>query len=760
MTRPKLLFILHLPPPVHGAAMMGKYIKESKLINGTFECDYFNLSTSKELGDIGRSGFLKLFVILKLYFKIFFAVLKKKYDLCYMTISSNGMSFFKDIVIVLILKVFGNRIIYHYHNKGISKRQNHIFYNLLYRLQFSNSRVILISPRLFNDVAKYLPREKVFFCANGIPVIQGVGPELIIKSKNSKAIPEILFLSNMMREKGVFTLLEACKLLYAKGIKFKMVFVGAWVDISEAEFQEFVWLNKLKERVFCVGNKYNEEKSAYCKSADVFVFPTFYRNEVFPLAVLEAMQYGLPVISTREAGIPDIVSENITGYLIGKNDVNALADKMQYLIENPEVRRRMGIAARRKFEEFYTLEIFERNFINILAKVINENSFNNNYIRHSVPAKKVLFLYKFLPQYRVDFFNRLRDALYKENIELELVYGKSKGKDALKNDEVDIEWAKYVPNKSIRIGNIKLIRQPCLKYVKGKNLVIVQLENKLLINYYLMVFRHFSIFKLGYWGHGRNMQLGVGNLRNRFKYLYMNKCDWWFAYTKGVKKNVLRHHFPEKKITVVQNAIDTCSLKECYDKINDSDLNKLKESLGITGYNTGIFCGGMYPEKRIDFIIETCKRIKTEIPDFQMIFIGSGIDAHKVIETSKTCDWVHYIGAKFGMERVIYFKISSIQIMPGLVGLGILDSFAMETPIITTTYPYHSPEIDYLENGINGIMTNDNIDEYSKMVIDILKTKKYIDLLEGCRLSSEKYTVEAMVTNFKNGILSCLEEQN
>ena len=84
----------------------------------------------------------------------------------------------------------------------------------------------------------------------------------------------------------------------------------------------------------------------------------------------------------------------------------------------------------------------------------------------------------------------------------------------------------------------------------------------------------------------------------------------------------------------------------------------------------------------------------------------------------------------------------------------------METPIITTTYPYHSPEIDYLENGINGIMTNDNIDEYSKMVIDILKTKKYIDLLEGCRLSSEKYTVEAMVTNFKNGILSCLEEQN
>jgi glycosyltransferase involved in cell wall biosynthesis len=164
----------------------------------------------------------------------------------------------------------------------------------------------------------------------------------------------------------------------------------------------------------------------------------------------------------------------------------------------------------------------------------------------------------------------------------------------------------------------------------------------------------------------------------------------------------------------------------------------------------------MYPEKRLDFILEICQRVKIEIPEFNMIFIGSGIESDKVLEASNKNYWIHYVGPKFGKDRVKYFKISSIQIMPGLVGLGILDSFALETPIITTEYPFHSPEIEYLENGINGFITKDNLDDYSQTVIDTLKTKKYIDLIKGCKLSAEIYTVETMVENFKNGVLSCL----
>lgn len=56
----KILFIMHMPPPVHGAAMMGKYIHDSKLINDKFECHYINLTTAKSLQDIGKGGIRKL----------------------------------------------------------------------------------------------------------------------------------------------------------------------------------------------------------------------------------------------------------------------------------------------------------------------------------------------------------------------------------------------------------------------------------------------------------------------------------------------------------------------------------------------------------------------------------------------------------------------------------------------------------------------------------------------------------------------------
>ena len=58
--KPSILFILHMPPPVHGAAMMGKYIHDSKVINETFDCHYINLATAQDIGDIGKVGVRKL----------------------------------------------------------------------------------------------------------------------------------------------------------------------------------------------------------------------------------------------------------------------------------------------------------------------------------------------------------------------------------------------------------------------------------------------------------------------------------------------------------------------------------------------------------------------------------------------------------------------------------------------------------------------------------------------------------------------------
>lgn len=372
---------------------------------------------------------------------------------------------------------------------------------------------------------------------------------------------------------------------------------------------------------------------------------------------------------------------------------------------------------------------------------------------------KILFTYRFLPQYKVDFFQQLRKKLAESSIDLQLVYGKRKTIESLRNDEVDIEWAKYVQNKSLRLGKIEFIWQPILKYLKGIDLLIIQPESKLILTYYAAFAKAFLKYKVAFWGHGRNMHSNINSFQNKFQRLFIKKCDHWFTYTSGGKKYLLENKFPENRITVTNNAIDTISLKNYYCDINEYELTRLKRELRFNSSRIGIYCGGMYPNKRLNFIIEVCHRVKKEIPDFEMIFIGSGIDSKIVKKASNNYEWIYYVGPKFGIDRVKYFKISSIQIMPYLVGLSILDSFALETPIITTNNPFHGPEIEYLEHGINGIITNDNIFEYSRTIIEVLKTKKYHNLIEGCKLSAEKYTVENMVESFKNGILSVINNR-
>ncbi|GAB4447272.1 MAG: hypothetical protein Fur0028_02140 [Bacteroidales bacterium] len=368
--------------------------------------------------------------------------------------------------------------------------------------------------------------------------------------------------------------------------------------------------------------------------------------------------------------------------------------------------------------------------------------------------RKVLILYKFLPQWRVDFFNLLREALYNENIELTLVYGKLKGEVSKKNDEVDLGWGVYVPNWFLKLGRIELILQPAFKQIKGADLIIVEQANKLLINYFLMIIRKFTKKKLAFWGHGLNLQSNSNSMGNKFKKLYSRQCDWWFAYTNNVSRIIQSFGYPVEKITVVQNAIDTIFLKKEYDNISYKEIVKLKSELNIGNGPIGLYCGGMYKEKRLDFILDACKKIKKEIRDFGMIFIGAGPEDYKIKEAALKYKWIHYVGTKFHTDKVPYFKMADVFLMPGLVGLAILDAFAMQLPIITTNYPYHSPEIEYLENGFNGKMTANSLEEYSNAVVTLLNEGAQLKhLKEGCKISAEKYTIERMVSNFKSGIL-------
>lgn len=361
----KVLFILHYPPPIHGAAMVGKYIKESRLINQGLKAKYINLSTSVSVDEIGKGGLRKWSRYFSILFQSFWQGLFWRPELVYITLSSHGLGLIKDSLVVLICRILGLSHVFHFHNKGVRSYSKTKLGKLIYSFVFKKAKVILLSPLLYSDIAEYVPESRVCYCANGIPDF-GLGNR---KKKEIFYQPiRLLFLSNLIKSKGILDLLEACKLLNENQVSFTCAIAGGEGDISKSELLELVMESGISQEVTYVGKVSGENKIKVLKEADILTHPT--HEDCFPLVLLEAMQVGLPIISTYEGAIPEIVEDGKTGLLVPAKSSIDLADAIRNFFENPELRHRMGNAGKEKFQREYTLEKFEDRFLKILKGII------------------------------------------------------------------------------------------------------------------------------------------------------------------------------------------------------------------------------------------------------------------------------------------------------------------------------------------------------------------------------------------------------
>lgn len=363
----KVLFILHYPPPIHGAAMVGEFIKNSKLVNKQYDTTYINLGLSQEVAAVGKAGFQKIRDYIKLLKKVYTHLKYFEPNICYITPTSKGIGLYKDLPVIAIAKCFKVKMVYHFHNKGVQKKQDFFFDNLLYRWMFKNVKVILLSKHLYTDVKKYVNEKNVYYCANGI---KDMSSNSAPKTKHNAQQPiQLLFLSNLNSSKGIWVMLKACKRLMQQNHNFHCTFVGSVGDVSAEQFKTAVSELQLDNSVTYAGKKYGQEKEEVFKKVDIFVHPTL--DDCVPLVILEAMQYNLPVISTYEGGIPDLVEDGKTGYLVHQNDDNELAERIKKLMLDQDLRITLGNAGRDAYERKFTATVFEQRLTTILKQIAN-----------------------------------------------------------------------------------------------------------------------------------------------------------------------------------------------------------------------------------------------------------------------------------------------------------------------------------------------------------------------------------------------------
>nr|WP_315473681.1 glycosyltransferase family 4 protein [uncultured Rhodoferax sp.] len=371
--------------------------------------------------------------------------------------------------------------------------------------------------------------------------------------------------------------------------------------------------------------------------------------------------------------------------------------------------------------------------------------------------KKVVVVQRRMTHYRVAFFESLRHQMAKRDIELVLAYGMGTAEEQGKNDGADIGWAQKLPTSYIWGGRV--CYQPLRKVCHGADMVVVTLENKLVCN----LWHQFAPvpYKVALWGHGANLQGNAASWREKFKRRVARRADWWFGYTEHSRPLIAQSGFPEDRITVLNNTIDTAEMRSQFDAISPADLAGWRAAHGLGDGPVGIFLGSLYEEKRIDFLLDAAKAIRAQVPGFELLLVGAGPQKSMVEAFCKEHAWAHFAGMLKGQEKVLALASATVMLNPGLVGLGILDSFVCEVPMVTTDCGLHSPEIVYLQSGVNGQMTKNTLDDYVRECVALITSPtKLAAMKAACKSSATTYTVENMARNFADGVEQCLQSPN
>lgn len=229
---------------------------------------------------------------------------------------------------------------------------------------------IVLTERLRPALACVLPDERIIEVHNGIDF----DTESMFESDERHSHVQILFFSSLFPTKGTLVFLEALSLVRRQGIEFRATMAGTWPSEDiKSETITFAMDHGVYDFVEFTGGAYGDEKARLFAKSDIFCMPSFYPPEGQPLVIIEAMAARLPVVATAWRGIADTVVDGETGFLIPEADPVLLAEKIVALIDNVEIRRRMGEAGRVRYEKYFTRRAFGERMLRALEPYLSRN---------------------------------------------------------------------------------------------------------------------------------------------------------------------------------------------------------------------------------------------------------------------------------------------------------------------------------------------------------------------------------------------------
>jgi glycosyltransferase involved in cell wall biosynthesis len=294
-------------------------------------------------------------------FQLLYYILVKKIKIAHIHGASYG-SFFRKMIIINICRFFKIKTIYHIHGAEFELFYKKFNMRNIIKKTINNADVLIVLSESWKQFFATITDENKIFILNNIVN----KPDYNRNYPQNYPITKFLFLGRIGDRKGIFDLLEVIK-DNKEGLKDKFVlYVGG--DGETDRLIEYVKKQDIQNLVRFEGWVSGEKKKELLAVCDVYILPSY--NEGLPISVLEAMSYGMPIISTTVGGIPEIISNKKNGFLITPGDKQALLESIRQFIQFPQTVEKMGIENRKRIVNFYPENVIPK--LNTIYKSLLE----------------------------------------------------------------------------------------------------------------------------------------------------------------------------------------------------------------------------------------------------------------------------------------------------------------------------------------------------------------------------------------------------
>lgn len=355
-----------------------------------------------------------------------------------------------------------------------------------------------------------------------------------------------------------------------------------------------------------------------------------------------------------------------------------------------------------------------------------------------------------LTHYRLDFYNYLSEF---HNQDIVFLTGKFENKNGFHTQKNKANF-QIIEMKCVKIFGFEFYDWPS-SFLNKDNVIVSVLSFAAISNLkYALVAKRKGI-KFYWWGHSRNFSKNnfINFVKDKIKILVAKSGTGFLVYTKGEEEILINDGFNPKKIIALNNTLNTVKINSIIKKISADEIFNTKRNLELNGFITIGLIGRLYKLRNSERAIKAINIINQDKIRAKLLIIGDGPDFKPLSTKYKKNSDIIFLGAIEDQVKLAPFMLSiDFFVNPGLIGLNLVHSMAYGKTSVLVNQKIHSPELYYLENNINGLMSEDNLEDFIEKITLLINDTSILNKLNTNAKTyvTNNLTIENMANNFLN----------